>query len=120
MSRVKRGTVSRKRHKKLFKQTKGFWGQRKNVFRRAQETLLRALAFAFKGRKLKKRDFIFSPKTGFGQIGRKDAQKKTKQKKQKKTKNKKQKTKKQKNDLKNKNFQNKPTFNYNYNHNNKK
>ncbi len=56
MTRVKRGTVTKKRHKKLLKQTKGFWGQRKNVFRRAKETLLRAMAFAFKGRKLKKRD----------------------------------------------------------------
>lgn len=57
MSRVKRGTVTKKRHKKLLSQTKGFWGQRKNVFRRAKETLLRALAFAFKGRKLKKRQY---------------------------------------------------------------
>ena len=57
MSRIKRGTVTRRRHKKLLKQTKGFWGQRKNVFRRAKETLLRALAFAFVGRKLRKRDF---------------------------------------------------------------
>ena len=56
MSRVKRGTVTKKRHKKLLKQTKGFWGQRKNVFMRATETLKRAMAFAFKGRKLKKRD----------------------------------------------------------------
>ena len=56
MSRVKRGTVIKKRHKRLLKQTKGFWGQRKNVFRRAKETLLRAMAFAYKGRKLKKRD----------------------------------------------------------------
>ena len=56
MTRVKRGTVVKKRHKRVFKQTKGFWGQRKNVFRRAKETLLRAMAFAFKGRKLKKRD----------------------------------------------------------------
>lgn len=56
MTRVKRGIVVKKRHKKLLNQTKGFWGQRKNVFRRAKETLLRAWAFAFKGRKLKKRD----------------------------------------------------------------
>ena len=56
MSRVKRGTVTKKRHKKLLKQTKGYWGQRSNVFKRAKETLMRALAFAFKGRKLKKRD----------------------------------------------------------------
>lgn len=56
MTRVKRGIVTKKRHKKLLKQTKGFWGQRKNVFKRAKETLIRALAFAFKGRKMRKRD----------------------------------------------------------------
>lgn len=57
MSRVKRGMATKKRHKKVLKQTKGFWGQRKNVFRRASETLFRALAYAYKSRKLKKRDF---------------------------------------------------------------
>lgn len=56
MTRVKRGTVTKKRHKRLLKQTKGFWGQRKNVFKRAKETLLRSMAYAFHGRKLKKRD----------------------------------------------------------------
>ena len=56
MSRVKRGTVTKKRHKRLLKQTKGFWGQRKNIFKRAKETLMRAWAYAFRGRKLKKRD----------------------------------------------------------------
>ena len=56
MTRIKRGTVVKKRHKRLLKQTKGYWGQRKNIFKRAKETLLRAMAFAFKGRKLKKRD----------------------------------------------------------------
>jgi large subunit ribosomal protein L20 len=56
MSRVKRGTVTKKRHKRLLKQTKGFWGQRKNIFKRAHETLMRAWAFAFKNRKLFKRD----------------------------------------------------------------
>lgn len=56
MTRIKRGTVVKKRHKRLLKQTKGFWGQRKNVFTRAKETLMRAWAFAFKSRKLKKRD----------------------------------------------------------------
>jgi large subunit ribosomal protein L20 len=55
MSRIKSGKVTRSRHKRLFKQTKGFWGQRKNIFRRAKETLLRALAYAFKGRKMHKR-----------------------------------------------------------------
>lgn len=56
MTRVKRGTVVKKRHKRLLKQAKGFWGQRKNIFKRAKETLLRAWAFAFKSRRLKKRD----------------------------------------------------------------
>ena len=56
MTRVKRGLATRKRHKRLLKKTAGFWGQRKNIFRRAKETLLRAMAFAFKGRKLKKRE----------------------------------------------------------------
>jgi large subunit ribosomal protein L20 len=56
MTRIKRGTVTKKRHKRLLKQTKGYWGQRKNVFKRAKQTLLRAMAFAFKGRKLRKRD----------------------------------------------------------------
>ncbi len=56
MTRIKRGTVVKKRHKRVLKQAKGYWGQRKNIFKRAKETLLRAMAFAFKGRKLKKRD----------------------------------------------------------------
>lgn len=56
MSRVKRGVMTKKRHKRLLKQTKGYWGQRKNIFKRAKETLLRAMAFAYRGRKLKKRD----------------------------------------------------------------
>lgn len=56
MSRVKRGTVTRQRHKRLLKQTKGFFGQRKNVFCRAKETLMRALAYAFTGRKQLKRN----------------------------------------------------------------
>jgi large subunit ribosomal protein L20 len=56
MTRVKRGIATKKRHKRLLKQAKGFWGSRKNLFKRAKETVLRAMAFAFKGRKLKKRD----------------------------------------------------------------
>lgn len=57
MSRVKRGVVTHRRHKRLLKKTKGYWGQRSNIFRRASETLLRAMAFSFVGRKLKKRDY---------------------------------------------------------------
>lgn len=75
MTRVKRGTVTKHRHKRLLKQTKGFWGQRKNVFKRAKQTLMRAMAFAFKGRKLRKRDFrslfIVRIKAGVEQHGMK-------------------------------------------------
>jgi large subunit ribosomal protein L20 len=56
MTRVKRGITTKKRHKRLLKETKGYWGQRKNVIRRAHETLMRAMAFAYEGRKLRKRD----------------------------------------------------------------
>ena len=56
MTRIKRGVVTKKRHKRLLKQAEGYWGQRGNIIRRAKETVLRAMAFAYKGRKLKKRD----------------------------------------------------------------
>lgn len=56
MSRVKRGVSVKKRHKRLLKQTKGYWGSRKNIFKRAKETLLRAMAYAYVGRKQRKRD----------------------------------------------------------------
>ncbi len=56
MTRVKRGTNAKRRHKKILNRAEGFWGQRKNIVKRAQETLLRAMAFSYKGRKLKKRD----------------------------------------------------------------
>lgn len=57
MSRVKRGVITKRRHKRLLKQTKGFWGQRGNIFKRAKETLMRAMRFAYVGRKQKKRNF---------------------------------------------------------------
>lgn len=56
MSRVKRGMATKKRHKRILKQTKGFWGQRGNLLVRARDTLRRAFAFAFKSRRLRKRD----------------------------------------------------------------
>jgi len=56
MTRIKRGISVKKRHKALLKLTRGFWGERKNIFKKAKDTLLRAWAFAYKGRKLKKRD----------------------------------------------------------------
>ena len=53
--RVKTSVPRKKRKKRLLKQTKGFWGQRKNVFRRSKEPLLRAMAFSYRDRKTKKR-----------------------------------------------------------------
>lgn len=55
--RVKKSVASRKRRKKILKQTKGYWGRRKNNLRKAKETLLRALAYAYRDRKQRKRDF---------------------------------------------------------------
>ena len=55
--RVKGASASDKKRKKLFKITKGYWGQRKNVYRRAREAYLAALSRAYGDRKRKKRDF---------------------------------------------------------------
>ncbi|MDR1048843.1 MAG: 50S ribosomal protein L20 [Synergistaceae bacterium] len=55
--RVKGGSISDKKRKKLFSITKGYWGQRKNVYRRAKEAYLAALNRAYGDRKRKKRDY---------------------------------------------------------------
>ncbi|MDO4987519.1 MAG: 50S ribosomal protein L20 [Synergistes sp.] len=55
--RVKGSSASRNKQKKLYSITKGFWGRKKNVYRRAREAYLHALTSAFVGRKNKKRDF---------------------------------------------------------------
>ena len=55
--RVKKSVASRKRRKRILKQAKGYWGRRKNNIRRAKETLIRALAYAYRDRRQKKRDF---------------------------------------------------------------
>jgi large subunit ribosomal protein L20 len=57
MSRVKRGYVSRRRHKKVLKNNKGFVGSLSKLYRPAHQAYLHSLANAFIGRKLKKRDF---------------------------------------------------------------
>ena len=57
MARVKGGVTTRRRKKKIFSQTKGFWGGRKNRYRSARETLARADAFAYRDRRARKRDF---------------------------------------------------------------
>ena len=55
--RVKKSVASRKRRKRILKLTKGYWGRRKNNLRRAKETLRRALAYAYRDRRRRKRDF---------------------------------------------------------------
>ena len=54
--RVKRGIVSRRKHNKLFSQTKGFTGTKNRLTRDAKEALLHAGQYAYHGRKLRKRD----------------------------------------------------------------
>ncbi|HOO86982.1 MAG TPA: 50S ribosomal protein L20 [Synergistales bacterium] len=57
MPRVKGGSASDKKRKKLFSITKGYWGRKKNVYRRAREAYLHSLSRAYVDRKRKKRDF---------------------------------------------------------------
>jgi len=55
MSRVKRGKTARQRRNKVLKQAKGYYGSRSKTFQKAKETLTRALAFAYRDRRVKKR-----------------------------------------------------------------
>lgn len=55
--RVKGGFVQRRKHKKVLKAAKGYFGARSKLFRRAQEAVLHAGAYAFAGRKDRKSDF---------------------------------------------------------------
>ncbi len=57
MSRVTSGVVSKKRHKKILKLAKGFRGRSKNCFRVAVEKVEKALRYAYRDRRNRKRDF---------------------------------------------------------------
>ena len=57
MARVKKGVNAHKRHKKVLKQAKGFYGQKSKNFRAANPAVMRALRSAYIGRKLKKREY---------------------------------------------------------------
>ncbi len=57
MPRVKRGVVSRRRHNKVLKLAKGYRGAKSKLFRTANEAVNKALAYAFRDRKARKRDF---------------------------------------------------------------
>lgn len=57
MTRVKRGLMVKKRHKKLLKQVKGFRGTRKHRVKLAREALFKAGTYAYRDRRVKKREF---------------------------------------------------------------
>lgn len=57
MTRIKRGFIARKRRKKVLNLTKGFRGSSSNLFRSANQRKMKALRFAYKDRRKKKRNF---------------------------------------------------------------
>ncbi len=57
MSRVKRGVQARRRHKKLLKQAKGYYGARSRVFRVAKQAVIKAGQYQYRDRRQRKRQF---------------------------------------------------------------
>ena len=57
MARTKRGVVSRAKHKKVLKSVKGQYGRRKNTIRIARQAMEKAMQYAYRDRRNKKRDF---------------------------------------------------------------
>jgi len=57
MARVKRGVVARRKHKKVLKQAKGYYGARSRVFRVAKQAVTKAGQYAYRDRRAKKRVF---------------------------------------------------------------
>ena len=57
MARVKRGVTAHRRHKKILRQAKGYYGNRSKIFRVANQAVMRSLQYAYAHRKLRKRDF---------------------------------------------------------------
>ncbi len=57
MARVKRGVEARRRHKKILKLAKGYYGARSRVFRVAKQAVIKASQYAFRDRRVKKRNF---------------------------------------------------------------
>ena len=57
MARVKKGVNAHKRHRKILKLAKGYFGQRRKNYRTASPAVKRAMAYAFAGRKNKKREY---------------------------------------------------------------
>jgi len=57
MARVKRGVASRARHKDILEQAKGFRGRSKNTIRMARERVEKSLQYAYRDRRVRKRNF---------------------------------------------------------------
>ena len=57
MARVKRGVVARRRHKKILKKAKGYYGARSRVFRVAKQAVIKAGQYAYRDRRQRKRQF---------------------------------------------------------------
>jgi large subunit ribosomal protein L20 len=57
MARVKRGVAAHRKHKRVLKQVKGHYGTNNRLYKRAHESLMRALAYSYRDRKNKKRMF---------------------------------------------------------------
>lgn len=57
MARVKKAMNAKKKHKKILKLAKGYYGTKSKLFRPANQAVMRALRSAYIGRKLRKRDF---------------------------------------------------------------
>lgn len=57
MPRVKGGTVTRRRHKKILKLAKGYFGSKHRLFRTANQQVMKSLMYAYRDRRVRKRDF---------------------------------------------------------------
>lgn len=57
MARVKRGVTAHRRHKKILKQAKGYYGARSRIFRVAKQAVIKAGQYAYRDRRVKKRTF---------------------------------------------------------------
>ncbi len=57
MARVKKAVNAKKKHKKILKLAKGYYGAKSKLFRPANQAVMKSLSYAYVGRKLRKRDF---------------------------------------------------------------
>src|SRR3990167_4437008 len=57
MAKARHSVATRRRKKRLLKKTKGYWGDRSKQYRQARRTLMHALVYAYRDRRVKKRDF---------------------------------------------------------------